>query len=287
MLPKVSHQSLKSATPFLTLDAALEHHFEFGQKVFQVGENSSIGAVTWGLGAISGTSHRTLLSELADKLSESPPKSMAEVAEKWSRLLWDNYTSALPDLIRRYAELQKKKDDRSPEESNEYFELANLGFCGFAIGGYVSPNRKPQAFEVSVHPGLSAPPAPRPIPSGTTEFWGWPNLINRLIWGVDERVFDAILETGKWSGTDDELAKLLLSQSLLQPTKLPIREAIDWVHASIYTTIKAMTFSHFAPYCGGPIEIAVISSDRRFRWVRHKSFDAAIENHHGSRSRIR
>jgi hypothetical protein len=28
--------------------------------------------------------------------------------------------------------------------------------------------------------------------------------------------------------------------------------------------------------CGGPIEIAVISSDRKFRWVRHKEWDAAI-----------
>lgn len=45
---------------------------------------------------------------------------------------------------------------------------------------------------------------------------------------------------------------------------------------SIYTTIKAMKFSHMAPVCGGPVEVAVITTDRRFRWVRHKGFDAAI-----------
>jgi hypothetical protein len=28
--------------------------------------------------------------------------------------------------------------------------------------------------------------------------------------------------------------------------------------------------------CGGPIEIAVITTDRRFRWVRHKDWDVAI-----------
>jgi hypothetical protein len=28
--------------------------------------------------------------------------------------------------------------------------------------------------------------------------------------------------------------------------------------------------------CGGPIEVAVITSDREFRWVRHKGWDVAI-----------
>lgn len=59
-------------------------------------------------------------------------------------------------------------------------------------------------------------------------------------------------------------------------TCVPIREAIDWVYASIYTTIKTMKFSHMAPVCGGPVEIAVITTDRLFRWVRHKRFDTAI-----------
>ena len=51
---------------------------------------------------------------------------------------------------------------------------------------------------------------------------------------------------------------------------------IDFVHACIASTIKAMKFSNLAQICGGPIEIAVITTDRRFRWVRHKEWDAAI-----------
>jgi hypothetical protein len=58
---------------------------------------------------------------------------------------------------------------------------------------------------------------------------------------------------------------------------LPIREAIDFVHACVSSTIKAMKFStSLAQICGGPIEIAVITTDRRFRWVRHKDWDVAI-----------
>jgi hypothetical protein len=62
---------------------------------------------------------------------------------------------------------------------------------------------------------------------------------------------------------------------------LPIRDAIDFVHSSIYSTIKALKFSQFPQVCGGPIEIAVITSDRPFRWVRHKRFDAAITEQEG------
>lgn len=65
----------------------------------------------------------------------------------------------------------------------------------------------------------------------------------------------------------------------LQPrAKLPMRDAIDYVHSAIYCTIKAMKFSMGPQVCGGPIEIGVITSDRRFRWVRHKPWDAAIED---------
>ncbi len=85
-----------------------------------------------------------------------------------------------------------------------------------------------------------------------------------------------IFQSTKWTGSEKDLLDLVQASCLGQPRDLPIREAIDWVHASIYTTIKMLKFSHIAPVCGGPVEIAAITTDRKFRWVRHKSFDAAI-----------
>jgi len=40
--------------------------------------------------------------------------------------------------------------------------------------------------------------------------------------------------------------------------------------------MEAMKSAHLAPVCGGPIEIAVITTDRPFRWVRHKLLGEAI-----------
>ena len=102
------------------------------------------------------------------------------------------------------------------------------------------------------------------------------SLINRLVYGIDERLFRAILQSDKWTGTNDELFDLVGCSALGAPRNLPIREAIDMIYANIYTTIKTMKFSHLAPVCGGPIEVAVITSDRPFRWVCHKSLCEAI-----------
>jgi hypothetical protein len=106
-------------------------------------------------------------------------------------------------------------------------------------------------------------------------FWGTPNMINRLLKGCDEPFMQSILTSGKWVGTAADLASLVQQQTLTHPV-LPIRDAIDFTHACISSTIKAFKFSGLSPICGGPIEIAVITTDRRFRWVRHKQWDTAI-----------
>jgi RND family efflux transporter MFP subunit len=56
----------------------------------------------------------------------------------------------------------------------------------------------------------------------------------------------------------------------------PLREVVDFVHTCVHSTIKALKFSHFQQICGGPVELAVISTDRNFRWVRHKEWTAAV-----------
>jgi hypothetical protein len=100
-------------------------------------------------------------------------------------------------------------------------------------------------------------------------------MIQRLIIGADPNLRSAILASGNWSGTEAELDGLMVQQRLSHAI-LPIRDAIDFVYTCIYSTIKALKFSSLQQICGGPIEIAIITTDRPFRWVRHKAFDAAI-----------
>lgn len=126
------------------------------------------------------------------------------------------------------------------------------------------PDRYAKAYEIVFEPSLTASPNPAEVVGA--RFWGAPNIINRLINGADDALLQDILSSGKWTGNAAEL-RALRDQHALAHGVLPIRDAIDFVHACVYSTIKAMKFSNLFQICGGPIEIAVITSDRRFRWV--------------------
>lgn len=59
-----------------------EHHFNFAQKIFQIGENSTLGLTMWGLGGISSVSYRTLIAQFADSLVGHGAQSMGDVAQQ-------------------------------------------------------------------------------------------------------------------------------------------------------------------------------------------------------------
>jgi hypothetical protein len=252
-----------------------EHHYNYAQKIFEIGENSALGIVMWGLGSLGETSHRTLIARFADELRGAPFPAMTVVADRWNSLFWGVYGNQFGQVIQRTQQLLGQAN-RSQDEENElgfYLQKLSGGFC---LGGYCPSDRQPQAFEITFGPNLTGPDPPQALEVGKAKFWGCPNIINRLVFGVDFSLLGAIEQSGKWSGTSDDLIALVIPHTLAQPFDLPIREAIDWVYTSIYTTSQAMKFSHLAPVCGGPVEIAVVTTDRRFRWVKHKKLEAAI-----------
>ena len=252
-----------------------EHYYNFAQKIFQIGENSTLAMTMWGLGNLHETSYRTLIAQFADTLVSQGAQTMADVADRWSKFFWAAYSTDFSTKILR-AQTLLGQASRTPDEEEELSWLFQTFSGGFCIGGYLMNDRTPAAYEMLFDPTMTGPCKVEPLTVGSTKFWGCPNLVHRLLYGLDFPSFSAIMNSGKWTGTEDELFATIAPCRLGQPFDLPIREAIDWVHASIYTTIKTMKFSHMAPVCGGPVELAVITTDRRFRWVRHKGFGSAV-----------
>ncbi len=104
-------------------------------------------------------------------------------------------------------------------------------------------------------------------------------MVRRLLTGIDPDLLGELLASGKWAGQESQLLQIVQKYTLNSSSgalKLPIRDAIDFVRSFIYSTIRAHKFSQFPQICGGLIEIAVITSNRPFRRVRPKCFDAAI-----------
>jgi hypothetical protein len=265
-----------------------DQYYNNSQKLFEIGIDSTIGVITWGLGGLVVRSHRTLFAELSDDLSANPAANMQEVAARWATRYWQAYSdpnSPIAPVITNCRALAARPaydannqnppaGARSQSEEAEYVGLHNALVAGFCIAGYVLPSREPQAFEIIFDPLIQTAPTPRQYSHGRW-FWGAPKMFQRLILGCDDDLKSDILGFGHWTGTLQDLNALVSNHALNHPI-VPIRDAIDFVHATISSTIKAFKFSSLAPICGGSIEIAVITTDRNFRWVRHKSWDAAI-----------
>lgn len=260
------------------------HYLNYNQKLFELGEGSTVGVLTWGLAGLSIASYRTLLALLSDDLKNNAPKDVKEIADRWARQFWAVYSSdpQLKPYLAIYQTLKgKPRHDpqdpasRTKDEEQKFNEIAISLPVGFCIAGYWLPDRSPSAFEVIFGPSLTAPPEPVQLRIGGYFSWGVPNMITRLIDGADPSLIWRIMNSGKWSGSAADL-KVLIDQCRLAHPLLPIRDAIDFVYSCIFSTIKAMKFSTLSQVCGGPIEVAVVTSDRRFRWVQHKEMNAAI-----------
>jgi hypothetical protein len=257
------------------------HYLNHNQKLFQVGEDSTFGILTWGLSYFRETSYRTLIGYLSDEFREAFPSSVFDAANRWMLKAWAAYQEAFKDEIAEFRELERKQqesaqklsDNRSDEDDKRYLELKNEIVVGFCLGGYCPPNRTPQAFSFEFDPTLRSPPTPKPVIGELFE--GQPKFVKRIDEGIDLNLREKIAKSPFWTGKKEDLDEILFPEKL-ERVEMPIRDGIDFVHFNIYATIKAMKFSTQGQVCGGPIEIAVITTDRKFRWVRHKPWDSAI-----------
>ena len=103
---------------------------------------------------------------------------------------------------------------------------------GFCIGGRVSADRQPRAFEVTYSPFLSAEPQPTEIPRGATRSVGdvgYPSLV--CYFGIDDGLVKAIIGSGKWQRTPQDLVNLINPYILRSAAEFPLREAVDSIYS--------------------------------------------------------
>ena len=275
-----------STTSFMVSDGF--HYLNHNQKIFEIGNGSTLAAMTWGMASLGEMSHRTQFALLADTLTSQGVKDVRRTCEIWINQFWPLYQNAVAAQLPTLVALHQKppfmkavtisQGARTEDEERTYQRLRLGLLVGFCIGGYDPADRAPAAFEIIFDP-LAAKPNPTAVAIGDTRCWGAPKVFGRIVSGIDPEARLAILSSGNWSGTPQDLDTLLASHQLYLPG-LPIRDALDFVHSCISSTIKTLKFSHLSQVCGGPIEIAVITTDRDFRWVRHKEWDVAIKEGH-------
>lgn len=258
-----------STTTISQTGGAVVQLLDHAQKVYEIGERSHFGLCTFGSGRAGPISHRTISARLGDWMVGKDPTVMG-LAQELVGLLTAQASAA--------------------------------GTIPFAVGYFIGgtdPDHEPKCVRVEFSftgPDASGKPAvsttTTPLVVGQASFDGAPDYFTRVFHGFAPGLPEAILA---------ELQKILAQHKALPPdldklfmeafgqaqpkfastgfNDLPLREAIDYIHTYLAVTIKAFKFRYGPPPCGGPIEIAYISSDRPFRWARHKRFDSAIAEH--------
>lgn len=227
----------------------------YAQKVFEVGQpkEGRFGICTWGASGFRGTSHRTLVARLASGITGETTVEEA--------------TDAFIKLVEAECKVTGEKSS-----------------IGYFMGGYDPNTYTPRCFRIEFEDQKVVDRHELKI--GDAMFTGAPLFFGRVFFGYDSSFKPDLIEElkkafptldkeffDKFEEVFDTVGKKLCAAGYRD---LPIREAIDFVHAYLHITIKAFKFQFGPPICGGPIEIGFISTDRKFRWVTHKEFNAAI-----------
>ena len=229
------------------------------QKVFEIGPQgeANFALCTWGDGMPGpGLTHRRLVAQLSDSVRAS--STVRELA----------------------GELAVMLDDPAVKVGRRS--------VGYMLGGVDPITRMPACIRI-VAQGQDFPQI-APLNIDDAFFAGAPRFFSRVDAGYDSELpmlvanhlrplltnvpvnFDALV-------VDAIRAAALQGLPVLQSRGgLPLRDAIDFVYMYLHLTIKAHKFMLGPAICGGAIEVGFISADRPFRWIRHKSFDAAIDD---------
>ena len=231
--------------------------FSYAQKVFEVGKQKQgrLGLCTWGSGTVGGTSHRTLVARLADAV-EAEKLTVEGAAERLLALV----------------EQERASD-------------GDVGAVGYFLGGWDLGTRDPACYLLTVD--AEGDTSKHALQIGEARFCGVPQFFTRVFHGYDPQLKTGLLKALKdklgqkapdhfdaiYEAAFAEAAVPLVAAGFKD---VPLREAIDFIHTYLLVTVKATKFKYGPRVCGGPIEVAFISTDRMFRWVCHKGFDAAI-----------
>ncbi len=227
----------------------------YAQKVFEVGQQSRLGICTWGAGNIGGISHRTLVARLADSI--------------------DQQATSVEDTAKAFIDIVKIA----------YGNGGNTGDVGYVLGGWDVSTHLPSCYWFMLQPKVE--PETNRLGVGQAQFFGNPEFFARVFHGFDaqlpEKLLAEFLKANLGIPEDQLRASFKKAfDTAVAPLQavgfpdLPIREAIDFIDMYLHVTIKAHKFRFGPPICGGPIEIGFITTDRPFRWAKHKKHDRAL-----------
>lgn len=118
-----------------------------------------------------------------------------------------------------------------------------------------------------------------------------PGVLQNLLLGIDQETVNALKKRYKSISIEvqegskkkeipliEDIVKTIQTNATICGGELsmPLRDAIDYIHFLVYSTIKHYKFTPGPPVCGGQVEIAVVTLDRGFRRILTKSLSSEL-----------
>ena len=113
-----------------------------------------------------------------------------------------------------------------------------------------------------------------PLAMGMLRISGGFEVVSRLLLGYDVGIERELASVGIDVADFKQCAEKF--QAMPNIRLMPLRDAVDFVHFLVYSAIRLHRYRGAPSRLGGPIEIAVVTADRGFRWVVHKSLQGSI-----------
>ncbi len=224
--------------------------FDGARKLLRPQLDVPVGLVTFGQGTIEGQSIAGLAITLRERLS---------LEGQWA-LNPEAYT--VDEVAQRVRDFYAERIQLAVNHGNDPHSPV-----GFLVAGYSSGSEVPECWEIELtHQGVSKFSQIDPNEESSLCYRGFTDALDRLTKGAARPI-------SIWLDGLGAAKELLLQQSkltLVRP-EMPVAEAIklaDWLSG---IAIGAMHFAPGAEIIGGSVDLARITRDDGFVWVRQQS----------------
>lgn len=217
-------------------------------KITQV-RDLPVGTITWGASHVGNRTIPSLVNEYANQLGEQESYELHEVATGLYEFLKPRYDKAFTD---------------------------GKPGLGLQVAGYSSdeffPDQYLLSFPEDAHPEGPVvkvrPDTPDGSPNFGANWYGMTDAIVRLYLGFTPQALEDLVE----SGVDPSVAKKLKGYEYpVVFEAMPLQDAIDFAAWLTEVAIGRARFVAGAAGVVGPVDIAIITRERGFEWVRQKT----------------
>jgi hypothetical protein len=271
-----------SAVSLIGEDERYFNVYESAEKTINLVKGLPVGMMTYGLGGLRGLSIGSLSRDLRARLQGGDPEfpewtldpetyTVGEIAARVKEFFYEDLYRAEfappPADAADGAGTERREEDQGPGAPVPRYPV-----IGFVLAGFSAGRQYPECCTIEVDQGgyCTGPSLLYgPEPAGVVDFWGMPEALNRLVYGWSADAHARLMAAG--------LSPLLANDVLMSYTELthpamPMQEAIDLVRYLAEVTAGYVRFKAGAPTVVPPIDIAVITRHRGFKWVARKHY---------------